>query len=473
MNKHLPVVFAAFLIVPWATVSADDVTSVQQQPLYDKIERMLVTVEYKAEMTFMGQSDDIEGRVLGLSVKPRGTIIFDGSSLGVGTHFGSDAMGAPRVDKPKSLRITDYRGNTCDAEFIGVDQFSSIAFCRLPDSATANLDVADFSKVDLSLGEAVFIFWLLPKEYKPRFQMAQTVITGIISEPETYYLTGELNADFVMAPVVTPGGDLIGVVTPISRDEDRGGPFDMGNAFGPPVGFMPVDKMERLLAKPPAPGEFKRGWMGISLQALDPEVAEFWNVTVPGGIIVSDVIPMSPAEKAGLTRGDFIVAVDSKPIEVKDDASLTVFQKAISDLGEGGRMNLTVLRPRDTGVDTLALTVALGETPVSANDAPRYDDKNFDLTLRELVFADYNSRDLDQDEIKGMVVDKLESGGWAAVDGVGPGDIIMKINGRDVASVNDCRDVFAGIEKERKREAVFLIWRDNKTQFINVKTHWE
>jgi len=58
--------------------------------LYDKIDPILVSVEYKAEMTFMGQTEDIEGRVMGLAVEPQGTIIFDGTSLGTGAHSASD-----------------------------------------------------------------------------------------------------------------------------------------------------------------------------------------------------------------------------------------------------------------------------------------------------------------------------------------------------------------------------------------------
>lgn len=443
-----------------------------QQELYARIDPYLVAVEYKAEMTFLGQSDDIEGRVMGISVQPQGMIIFDGTSLGTGSHLGSDALGAPRVEKPRSVKITDYRGKSYDAEYIGVDPFSSIAFCRLPEADKEAIPAAEFKDGNLSLGARVYIFWMLPKGYQPRFQMARTVITGLLSKPENYFLTGELNSDFITAPVVTPSGDLVGIITPVTQTESPGAPFDMGNAFGIPVGIMPVDHFIELLAKPPAPGEFQRGWLGISMQALDPEVAAFWDMDVPGGIVVSDVIPHSPAEKAGLLAGDFIIQVDGSPIEIKDEANLSVFQKMISELGTGADMHLTVARPGDGRVDTIQVQVHLGDLPTSPNDAPRYEDKNFDLTIRDLVFVDFNVRNLDPDEISGVVVDKQESGGWAAVGGLRPGDIIMKINDGMVTSVDEGKKILGDIEREKKAEAVFMVWRFNKTLFVNVKTHW-
>jgi serine protease Do len=287
------------------------------------------------------------------------------------------------------------------------------------------------------------------------------------------YLIGELTPDFVMTPVVTYSGEFIGVITPITRNGRGSLPFDAGESFGTPVGIMPIDRFEELLAKPPAPDEYKRGWLGIALQALDPDVAAFWGVDVPGGIIVSDVIGHSPAEKAGLQRSDFIIGVDGESIDIKDDADLNIFQKSISERGAAGEMDFLVVRPGDNRADTLELAVVLGDMPVSPSDAPNFEDENFDLTLRDMVFADYNSRNLDPDEFTGVVVDKLEPGGWAAVDRLRAGDIVMKINDREVTTVEDCKPIFAEIEENKDREAVFMVWRFNKTQFVSVKTHWE
>lgn len=478
MNKWLPVL-GLFMMVGTGLAEAVPVQSeterpnVSQQALYDKVNRMLVTVKYKAEITFMGQSDDIEGRVIGLSVGHDGMIIFDGTTLGSGSGFTGSSFGSPRVDKPKWLKVTDANNKTYDAQFIGVDPYSSIAFCRLPDSAKNAIEAASFEKFDLHLGDKLNIFWMLPEDYQPRFQMSQTSITNILEKPEKYYLTGELTTDFVMVPVVTATGRMVGVITVVAQSDGGYSPSDNGNAFGRPVGIMPLEQLLKILDNPPVSGELKRGWLGIAMQALDPEIALFWNLVVPGGVIVSEVISDSPAEKAGLKIGDFLIDLNGKPLEIKQDADLAVFQKLISEMGMGTEMKLTAIRPGKAKSDTLQIEVALAEVPLSATDAASYENKPFDLTVRNLVLSDYDLYRIDEDKVKGVIVEKLESGGWAAVGGLEPGDIIIRINDRSVTSVDECKAALLEIEKTQKREVVFMVWRDSKTQFVKAKTHWK
>ncbi len=473
MNRFVLVTFTFAALWAASAASGEDKSIADQQKIYEKIDRALVTVEYNAKMTFMGQSEDIEGRVMGIYTGPDGMIIFDGATLGTGLGIGDESFGSPRVEKPRTLKVIDYRDREFEAEFIGVDQYSSIAFGRLPDSVRDEIETADFGKTDLKLGEEVFVFWMLPENYRPRFQMARTIITGILDKPEKHFLTGELTQDFIMAPVVTKEGRLAGIITPVAHSGGSYSRYDYGTIFGNPVGIMPHDRFIELLAKPPAPGEFKRGWLGIALQALDPEIAEFWGIDVSGGIIVSDVIPYTPAEKAGLKKGDFLVELDGEPLDIKKDANLTVFQKMISERGTGSELNVTVIRPEDEKAETLYVSITLGETPIAPGDAPTYEDKNFDLTVRDMVFSDYNADNLDPDEIKGVIVDRLEPGGWAAVGGLRPGDIITTINGGAVSSADESRGIFTEIEKGKKREVVFMVWRNHRTQFVNVKTHWK
>lgn len=472
MNNRIGISAVGFGLLALLSTAGPCPAETNPQALFDKIDRVLVTVDYKSQMTFMGESEDIEERVIGLSVGPDGLIIFDGSTLGTGLRFAADGSGAPRVEKPTSLTVTDWNGKKYEAQYIGVDQYSSIAFARLPDSVKKAIPTAAFEQADLKLGDEVYVFWMLPENYQPRFEMGEASITAVLSQPEKYYLLGELPATFVMAPVVSEEGKLLGVITPVMAGGDAFDDYGQGQN-GIPIGFMPLDQLKEILAAPPEPGDFKQGWMGISLQALDPDIAAFWNLTVPGGIIVSDVAPRSPAEKAGLKTGDFIVALDGAPLSIKKESSLPVFQKMVSGKGAGTKLDLTVLRPSDQSVDTLALSLTLDKTPVAAGDAPSYENRSFDVTFRDLVFADYNRRNLDPEKLKGVIVDKIEAGGWADVGGLDPDDIVMKINDQAVSSVEETKGVFDKLEKEKGREVVFMVWRDNKTQFVNVKTHWE
>lgn len=470
MNRVINLLLVMTLL---ATIASARPQSRTTQKIYEKVDAFLVGVEYKAEMNFMGQTSDIEGRVLGISVKPAGTIIFDGTSLSDNSHFGIMSEGAPRVDRPKSITITDNKGNQYEAEYIGVDRYSSVAFARLSEEDRDKIPSAEFKDIDLKLGQELLLFWMLPENFNPRFQMATTVVTSIIDKPEKFFLTGELNRDFMMSPVVSSSGNMVGFIVPINQSNADYSPYDYGMVFGKPVGIMPYDRIRNLLDKPPEPGKFKRGWMGISLQALDPDVASFWDVEIAGGIIVSDVVPGSPADQAGLEAGDFVYAVDNRPLEITKDVSLAVFQKMVSELGAGGKLHLSGVRPRGEAVDSFTFDLILGEAPIPAGDAARYEEENFDLTIRDLVFSDYNNRNLDQGEINGVMVTKLEQGGWAAVGGIRHGDIIMKINDIEITSVEQGQEVFENLGEDKPPEIVFKTWRRHKTKFVYVKTHWE
>lgn len=439
---------------------------------FDDINKVMVTVEYKAEMTFMGSSEDIQGRVMGLSIGRDGLVIFDGTMLNYNNDYLAD-FGAPRVDKPKSLKVTDCEGRTYDAEFIGVDEYSAIAFCRLPEDARDNVKAARFEDTNLELGDKVCVFWMLPEYFEPRFQISESRITCILEEPEKYYLTGELNNDFVLSPVLDSRGRLVGVITVVHQGSGSYSPYDHALAFGQPVGIMPLDDLKKLLDNPPTPGMKKKGWMGIALQALDPDIGEFWDLDLPGGIIVTEVIGHSPAEKAGLKQGDFIIEFGGHPVNVAKEANLPVFQKMIADKGAGAEIDLKVLRPQDQGVDTLLLHAQLAKVPLSAAEAEQYEDKNFDLTVRDLVFSDYNMFDVDPDKLQGVIVEKMERGGWASIDGLQAGDIIMKLDDKLITSVEEFQTLMEKIAEEKHDEVVFMAWRRHQTLFVRVKTHWE
>lgn len=440
------------------------------QKLFDKVNPHLVSVEYKAEMNFMGQSEDIEGRVPGIIINGN-IVIFDGTSLGAG-RLATDMYGSPQVDKPKSIKITDYNDNTYDAEYIGVDDYSLIAFCRLPDSAMKNLKAVELKNKSLRLGEEVYVFWMLPKSYNPKYQLTKTRITSVLTKPEKFYLTGELPQEFVLSPVVTAKGEMIGIITPVTQVPSYTR-FDYGNVFGNPVGIMPLERFEKIINNPPEEDKVKRGWMGISLQALDPEIAEFWDVKVDGGIILTDIIDNSPAEKAGLKAGDFLIKLNGESIDVTEDENISIFQKKVSELGAGSEITLLYIRPGDNQVDSNEVTIVLAERPGARSDAPKHEDENFDLTVRDMVFADYNARNLKEDEISGVIVEKIEQGGWAAVGGLRTGLIITQINGNEIVSVEDFKTIMAEIESSKDKEVVFMTWRRNKTKFVHVKTHWE
>jgi S1-C subfamily serine protease len=90
-----------------------------------------------------------------------------------------------------------------------------------------------------------------------------------------------------------------------------------------------------------------------------------------------------------------------------------------------------------------------------------------------MVFADYNIYNLDRQTFNGVVVKEVESGSWAEVGGMQPGDIIQSIGSQKITSVDDAKAQLEKIAEDKAKEVVFFVWRDTKTLFINIKTHWQ
>ena len=105
-------------------------------------------------------------------------------------------------------------------------------------------------------------------------------------------------------------------------------------------------------------------------------------------------------------------------------------------------------------------------------EAPDFEDTNFEMKIRNMVFADYSFYNLDQDKFRGVVVKELERGGWASVGGLYPGDIIQSIDGNKVTNIEETQKLLTDIARIKPEEVIFFVWRNNKTLFVNIKTDW-
>jgi serine protease Do len=240
----------------------------------------------------------------------------------------------------------------------------------------------------------------------------------------------------------------------------------------PLIGVIGADKLNELIKDPPKRGKLDRGWLGIYLQALTSDIADYWKIKTSGGIIINEVAKDSPADSAGLKTGDIICSLNGSALDINKEENIPLFQKQISDMGAGTPINLGILRRRDGTTDSLNVKVFLAATPITPAEAATYKDTNLEVTVRDMVFADYNLYKLNRGLFKGVYVKEVEAGGLASIADLAPGDIIQSIGGEEIASVTDARAVLEKIAKEKPKEIVVFIWRDNKTQFVNIKTDW-
>ena len=229
-------------------------------------------------------------------------------------------------------------------------------------------------------------------------------------------------------PLVNLAGDVIGVNTAIS-------------SVGQGIGFaVPINVAKDIMGQLRAKGKVSRGYLGISLAEISPDLQEAWGLKDDKGALVQSVVAGLPGDEAGIKKGDVIVAVDGRTI-----ASRNEVVRLISAKDPGSTVKLTVLR---NGKE-LTLTAKLadraqyvgktGEEPESEGGAPEEpNEKKLGISVDELTPAVMQELELPRDTT-GVVVTRVSRVSEAYDKNIGEGDVITEVNRVAVKSVADYR----------------------------------
>ena len=317
------------------------------------------------------------------------------------------------VANATAIRVTLFDGSEWPAKLVGNDPKSDIAVLRmlkLPKQIHP-IRFADSAKV--RLGQVVLAIG------NP-FGVGQTVTMGIISA------TGRANVgivdyeDFLQTDAaINPGnsggalvdmrGYLIGINTAILS---KSGGYQ-GIGFAVPTG-MAKPIMDSLVKH----GKVVRGWLGVMIQTLNRELADAMKLSTQRGVIVSGIEPDSPAAKAGLQRGDVIVALDGKPLH-----SVGRLRSWIASRGSGAKISLRLLRDNKT----MEIPVALGELPDQVARLGASQGTLGGLTVETLDDNQRRKLGLSR-RMQGVVVTELSPQSRAYQAGLRSGDVILELN---------------------------------------------
>ena len=425
--------------------------------VYERHRTAVVAVTYYVETNFMREIREVEGRDIGVVVAPD-LILVNGSVVT------SSATGA----QPHSFRAHFAGGATLVAEYSGRDEFANVAFLRLSDPLPAGVEPIEFAaKVSPKVGEDVMAIGLLPDNLDPMTRIHQGRVIARVERPKPFLVTDIVLDDVLGGPVFNRSGRAIGVLSELggagpSFATSFGGAEEGGYAL-----IVDAETLRPLIADPPQRGETRRAWLGITLQALTDDMAQYWGLGDRGGIIVNSVVAGSPAAAAGLQVGDIVVSMNGQPIPVDQEDHVPIFVEQVGSAPVGSKQHFEVVR----GSEHLQLDVELAAAPKSRLEAEQYHNDDFELTVRELVFTDYRAFDLDPD-FKGVLVSKVEEGGWSGVGGLRTGDIIQRVEDHDVASPGDVKKVLEDASAKKTRKLVFFVQRQGRTQFITVQPNW-
>jgi len=320
------------------------------------------------------------------------------------------------VDGADEIKVKLSDGRVFSGTVRGLDPKLDLALVKI--EAGKELPVAKLGDSDkLRIGE-----WVMA--IGNPFGLEQTVTVGIVSAKGRVIGAGPYD-DFIQTDAsINPGnsggplfnvrGEVVGINTAIV-------------AGGQGIGFaIPVNMAKQIVTQLREDGKVTRGYLGVVVQPLSEELAQSFGLDRPHGALVSEVVKDSPAERAGIKRGDVILSFDGQAIDERND-----LPKLVAATRVGKTVNVAVFRDGREQV----LSVQVGKlSEEGGGDAPPGDaGSEVGLTVTTLTPELVRRYDLDP-ESRGVLVTAVAPGSAAANANLRPGDLIVEVDGREVDS---------------------------------------
>jgi serine protease Do len=377
--------------------------------------------------------------------------------LGSGVVYSSDGLVLTNnhvIEGADEIKVTTADGVDYDAEVAGTDEKSDVAVLRLKGTVKDLVPIVVGDSGKLRVGDVVLAIG------NP-FGLSQTVTMGIVSAKGRSETGIDVDyADFIQTDAaINPGnsggalvnmaGELVGINTAI---------FSQSGGYQG-IGFAIPSSMAKEIAQSLLEhGKVVRGWLGIGIQDVDPELASSLGLPNHDGVLVSEVDPNSPAEKGGLQRGDVVLTVAGKKTN-----SSTQLRNLVAATGANKKVDVGILR----GGKPQTLSIVLGELKT---DAPRatpaagpHEQTLDGLSLEALDPKLRQRLNLPGSIKQGVVITGVAPGSSAAERGIQPGDLVLEVNRKPV---NTVQDFLTAYKASTGKGALLLIYRAGHTRYL-------
>ncbi|MBI5100831.1 MAG: DegQ family serine endoprotease [Nitrospirae bacterium] len=372
--------------------------------------------------------------------------------LGSGVIISSDGYIVTNyhvVKDADEIKVTLSDKREFRGKIIGSDPKTEISIIRI--------DAKDLSTVTWGNSDTLQVGEIVLAVGSP-YGLNQTVTMGIVSAIGRANVGITDYEDFIQTDAaINPGnsggalvnvrGELVGINTAIYSTS--GGYQGIGFAI---PSNMIRSVMDSLVNK----GKVVRGWLGVSIQKVTPELSKQFSSKDESGVLVSDTIENGPAEKAGVKRGDIIVEYDGKRVEEPYQ-----IRNMVAGNAPGEEHTLKVLRDGKP----LTIKIVIGELPA---------DMQAETDVTQNIFKGIGVQDITPDlskklnipvRIKGVIVTDVDENSPAA--GVlAQGDIIQEVNRKKVSSVKDFQEITSKLKKDE--DLLILIFRNGSSAFVTI-----
>ncbi len=407
---------------------------------------------YSYQNPFDFQGDDFFNRYFGMPYRGQPQKPAPQLSQGSGFFVSSDGYimtNAHVVKGADKISVVLNDGRELDASLVGADPHTDLAVIKVEGKDFPYLNLGNSDEMDI--GE-----WVVA--IGSPFQLEASLTVGVISAKGRQNLRITDLEDFIQTdaainpgnsggPLLSLKSEVIGINTAIVS---RSGGY-MGIGFAIPSNMAKQIK-DQLIDK----GSVTRGFLGVSLQPVDKDIADAFELSKAEGALISEVIKDSPADKAGLKQGDIIVEYNKVPIK-----TLQSFRNEVSLMRPGTTINLKVNRKGEI----LSMTVTLGtasDSLATAGGIVQRLGMEIDALTPDLAKQlGYSKGE------EGVVITKIKPGSPAAQAGMRPGFLIQAVNHKKVTTVDEFNSAMNAMES--KNRVLMLVRQGNMTRFYSIK----
>ncbi|MFI5315118.1 MAG: Do family serine endopeptidase [Myxococcota bacterium] len=353
------------------------------------------------------------------------------------------------VEGVDEIKVHFSDGKVRDAKIIGTDPKTDLALIQVADAK-------DLPALPLGDSDAI-----LPGDFVVAignpFGLDHTVTLGIVSAKGRELGQGPYD-DYIQTDAAINPGNSGGPLLDLS-----GAVIGINSAINPQantIGFaVPINLAKEILPQLKASGTVTRGWLGVSIQEVTPELASALKLDVREGVLVAQTSPGGPADKAGMQRGDVIQSFAGKPVGRPRELS-----RAVAATGVGATVEVVVLR--DGKSVPLHVTIEkLASTPEEQAQSSHAESAGASALGLEIADLDDELRQqLGVTDAKGVVITGVEPGSPGANAGLRPGDLVVEVDRKPVAGAGELeKQIASGGDS-----LLFLVRRGEGTLFIAV-----
>ena len=370
------------------------------------------------------------------------------------------------IEQANEIKVKFQDDSELEAKLIGTDKLTDIALLKVESkSPLPYLKFADSDKA--RVGHSVFAIG------NP-FGLGGTVTSGIISAfnrdinagPYDSFIQTDasINRGNSGGPLFNLDGEVLGINTAIFSPT--------GGSVG--IGFsIPANLAKPIIEQLRKFGKTQRGWLGVRIQELTPEIAKSLGMKNEDGVLISMVNPGEPAEKGGLKSGDVILEFNGK--KIKDVKSL---QRTVAESAVESKAKVKVWRDKKSK----SFTVKLGELEKFNTADNNKDDQKEEVVSEEIEIDNVGLRLLGLNKetrsrfnisknVSGVVITAVKRDSFAAKAGLSVGNVISQITQKDIERPEQAKKIFDDLTKKKSDSALLQVFEGDFSRFliINLK----